>query len=167
MKWPTEPNDSSFSLHGTCAISFFVCIAYVCIWRAGDTLPLIHEVTIRKRYLRTYQFLGWAMVICPVFAWVLISRMPSHNSAIFFVELAGIYVFATYWIIKSHEASKTKVDEKACLGKLRVKPHALSDVLRPQPVTSVDDPESRAVKMPHDLMTVIEIRPHRWGTLAD
>jgi hypothetical protein len=140
MKWPTEPNDSSFSLHGTCAISFFVCIAYVCIWRAGDTLPLIHDVTIRKRYLRTYQFLGGAMVLCPVFAWVLISRMPSHNSAIFFVELAGIYVFATYWVIKSHEASKTNVDEKACLGKLRVKPHGLSDVLRPLPVTPVDGP---------------------------
>ncbi len=142
MKWPTQPNDRSFSLHGTCAISFFVCIAYVCIWRAADTLPLIHDDATRKRYLRTYQFLGLAMVLCPVFAWVLISRMPFHKSAIFFVELAGIYVFATYWVIKSHEASKTNVDKKATLGKLRVKPHGLSDGFRALPVTLVDDQQA-------------------------
>jgi hypothetical protein len=134
MKWPIQPNDGWFSLHGTCAISFFACIAYVCICRAADTLPLIPDDAIRKRYLRTYQFLGGAMVLCPVFAWVLISLMPLHKSAIFFVELAGIYVFATYWVIKSHEASKTKVDKKAALGKLRAKSHKLSDVLRPLPV---------------------------------
>src|SRR5262245_28860273 len=49
MKWP-ESTGSSFSLHGACAISFFVCIAYVCIWRAGDTLPLIKDVAMRERY---------------------------------------------------------------------------------------------------------------------
>jgi hypothetical protein len=35
MRWPTKPNDSPFSLHGTCAILFFACIVYVCIWRAA------------------------------------------------------------------------------------------------------------------------------------
>jgi hypothetical protein len=62
--------------------------------------------------------------------------------AIFFVELAGIYVFATYWVIKSHEASKTNVDKKATLGKLRVKPHGLYDGFRALPVTLVDDQQA-------------------------
>ena len=138
--WPEGTKHSLFSLHGTFAISFFACIAYVCIRRAGDTLDLIDDLATYKRYLRTYKFLGWAMVILPFLAWALISFTPWRKSAIFFVELAGIYVFATYWVIKSHEASKTNVDEKASRGKLRVRPHGLSDVLSPLPVTVVDDP---------------------------
>jgi hypothetical protein len=150
MKWPTEQNDSSFSLHGICAILFFACIAYVCICRAADTLSLIDNDAIRKVYRRTYQVLGWAMVICPVFAWILISRMPFHTSVIFFVEATGIYVFATYWLIKGHETSKTKVDEKATRGQLRVKPHGLSDVLRPLPVTLVNEPNTAQKEKPND-----------------
>jgi hypothetical protein len=141
MKWPEGTGDSSFSLHGAFAISFFVSIAYVCIWRAGDTLPLINDPVIRKRYLRTYKFLGWAMVILPFLAWALISLTPWQKSVIFFVEMAGIYVFATYWVIKSHEASKTRMDEKAGRGKLQVQPHKVSDILSPLPVTPVDNPE--------------------------
>ena len=105
-------------------------------------MPLINDAAIQKRYRRTYQILGWAIVICPVSAWVLISWMPSHKSAIFFVELAGIYAFATYWVFKTIEASKTNLDKRASLGKLRVKPHGLSDLLRPLPVTPMDDPKA-------------------------
>jgi hypothetical protein len=141
MSWPEGSGGSSFSLHGAFAISFFVCIAYVCIWRAGDTLPLIHDPVIRRRYLRTYRFLGWAMAILPFLAWGLISLTPLQKSVIFFVEMAGIYVFATYWVIKSHEASKTRMDEKAGRGKLRVQPHQVSDILSPLPVTPVDQPK--------------------------
>jgi len=134
MKWP-ESTGSSFSLHGACAISFFVCIAYVCIWRAGDTLPLIKDVAMRERYRLVYRALGVAMVVCPFLAWTLISVMPLRKSAIFFVELAGIYVFAIYWVIKSHEAYKTDVDKKTCRGNVRAQHHGLTDVLRPLPVS--------------------------------
>ena len=143
LNWPPpypKPHGISFSLHGILAVSFFACIAYVCIFRAGDTLPLIHDPTIRKRYRRIYQLLGCAMVIFPILAFVLSSLTPESNSMIFFAELAGIYVFSTYWVVKSHEASKTNVDEKASRGKLRVRPHGFSDALRQLPVTPVDNP---------------------------
>ena len=140
MKWPSQPNDGSFSLHGTCAILFFACIAYVCIWRAGDTLTLIkNDPAKTARYRRTYQILGLAMLICPLLAWVLISWMPFHKSAIFFTELAGIYVFATYWVIKTIEAYKTGLDKRAAEGKLATQPHGLSDFLRPLPVIDLED----------------------------
>jgi hypothetical protein len=139
MKWPSEPNDSSFSLHGACAILFFVCIAYVCIWRAADTLTLIKNTATREWYRRAYKILGWAMVICPLSAWILISWMPFHKSTIFFTELAGIYVFATYWVLKTIEASKTDLDKRASLGQLRVKPPRVSDLLRPLPVTPTEE----------------------------
>ncbi len=128
-----------FSLHGICAVSFFVCIAYVCIWRAADTLPLIPDPALRKRYLRTYQILGWAMVLCPLLAWALLSHLPPPNPVVFFVELAGIYVFGAYWVIKSHEASKSGVDKKACTGKLQAQAQGLTDLLRPLPVAATED----------------------------
>ncbi len=141
MAWPSGASHSSFSLHGTCALSFFVCIAYVCIFRASDTLALIHDKAAYRCYRRTYICLGIAMVALPALAFFFISQLPLHTSAIFFVELAGIYVFATYWVVKSHEVSKTDSDKKAAMGKLRVEPHGLSDGLRLRPlsVTSVDD----------------------------
>ena len=140
MKWPSEPNDSSFSVHGFCAILFFASIAYVCIWRAGDTLSLIkNDPAKRARYRRTYQILGWAMLICPIVAWFLISWMPFRRTAIFFTEVAGIYVFATYWVVKTIEASKTGLDRRAAEGKLATQPHGLSDLLQPLPVIDLED----------------------------
>lgn len=134
MPWPDTPGTGMFSVHGACAVSFFVSIAYVCIFRAGDTLSLIKDEKIRKRYLRTYQYLGWAMVILPALAFALSFNPWFHRWATFFVELAGIYVFATYWVVKSHEASRTAVDQKAARGSVRARPHGLADALRPMPV---------------------------------
>lgn len=139
MKWPSQADDNWFSLHGTCAILFFVCIAYVCICRAADTLTLIKNPTTREWYRRAYQFLGWAMVLFPLSAWALISWMPFHKWAIFFTEVAGIYVFATYWVIKTIEACKTGLDKRASEGKLAAQSHGLSDVLRPLPVIDLED----------------------------
>jgi hypothetical protein len=138
MAWPVSPDHGPFSLHGFCAVSFFVCIAYVCIWRAGDTLPLIKDEPTRQRYQRTYTSLGWAMVIFPCLAWAL-SRWPRFSSGTFFMELAGIYVFAIYWAVKTRETSRTSVDLKAARGRVRVRSHGLADAFRPLPV-SVDEP---------------------------
>jgi hypothetical protein len=141
MALPSKPSHNPFSLHGVCAVSFFLCIAYVCIFRASDTLSLIPDRA--ACYRRWYKILGYAMVALPVIAWILISGMPGQKSAIFFVELVGIYVFATYWVIKSHEVSQTDSDRKAALGKLRVEPHGLSAAVRTLSITPVDDQNPR------------------------
>ena len=135
----SEPSHNPFSLHGVCAVSFFLCIAYVCIFRASDTLSLIHDRETRACYRRWYKFLGCAMVGFPVIAWILISNIPGEKSAIFFVELSGIYVFAMYWVVKSHEVRQTDSDRKAALGKLHVEPHGLSGAVRTLSITSADD----------------------------
>ena len=129
-----ESGGGLFSLHGTFAVLFFFCIGYVCIWRAGDTLPLIADEALRNRYRRTYKILGWAMGLLPLAAWAFTSLSPLRTSAIYFIELAGIYVFAAYWVVKSREASKTRVDEKATRGEIYVEAHKLSDVMSPLPV---------------------------------
>jgi len=65
--------------------------------------------------------------------------MPFRRSAIFFTEVAGIYVFATYWVVKTIEASKTGLDRRAAEGKLATQPHGLSDLLQPLPVIDLED----------------------------
>jgi len=135
MSWGPAAHDHVFSVHGAFAITFFACIAYVCIWRAGDSLVLIQDPKAKQKYQRLYQSLGVAMVLCPLAAWALISLLPFKKTVIFFVELAGIYVFALYWVIKSREASRTQLDEKAQSGKVTARPQGVSHVFRASPLT--------------------------------
>ncbi|HQX53979.1 MAG TPA: hypothetical protein PLR25_28960 [Planctomycetaceae bacterium] len=136
MTWPVDPaaKEKFFSLHGACAVSFFFCIAIVCIFCASDTLSLI-EKGQRKRYRLMYLTCGVLMVVLPLSAACLKFFAPLRDWTIFFVELAGIYVFAVYWLIKSYEISQTDLDKKAARGQLRVEPRRIMDTLRLQPLT--------------------------------
>ncbi len=141
MTWPegSGSQDSPFSLHGICAVSAFACIGYVCIFRASDTLALIKDEVKRKRYRRSYKILGVLMVALPLLAASLKFFAPFRTWTIFFVEVAGLYVFAAYWLLKSHEVSQTDLDERATSGKLRVEPHKMSDAFRQLTITTADD----------------------------
>ncbi len=127
-----------WTLHGAFAILFFVSIGYVSIFRAGDTLRLIKDDATRERFRMTYKILGWAMVVLPLSAFAFFTFIGGGYTT-FFVEFAGIYVFATYWVVKSREAKKTRMDEEATRGNLKVKRHGLADALSPLPVTPAGD----------------------------
>lgn len=132
--WPAGSGGSPFSTHGISAVLFFLCIAYVCIFRASDTLSLVKDPKKRERYRALYKIIGIAMIASPVIAFVLISLLKLNKSIIFFVEAAGVYVFSWYWLLKSREIAQTNADRKAARGKLHVKPHGLSDAFRRLPV---------------------------------
>jgi hypothetical protein len=134
MAWPAGSGGSPFSAHGIFAVLFFLCIAYVCIFRASDTLSLIKDAKKRERYRALYRMIGIFMIASPLLAFVSISILKLNRSLIFFVEAAGVYVFAWYWLLKSREIAQTDADRKAARGKLRVKPHGLSDTFRHLPV---------------------------------
>lgn len=138
MDWP-EGTDGKFSKHGACAVAFFVCIAYVCIFRAGDTLTLIQDEARRRRYQRSYRLLGVAMVALPALAFLLLSILKLNQSVTFFVEAAGVYVFSAYWIVKSREITETNADKKAARGALQARPHGLSDAFRQVAVVAQAD----------------------------
>ncbi len=111
-----------FTWHAAFAVSFFVCIAYVCIFRASDTLSLIRDASRARALHRVYHGLGAAMIIAPILA-VLLSRWLSHGAhqsvTVFFVEAAGVWVFASYWLIKSLELGSTNAAQLALQGKLQ------------------------------------------------
>ena len=102
---------ASFTLHGFCAISFFLCIAYVCIWRASDTLYILNDPVKEKKYKTVYKSLGIAMVLSPLIAYLLTVFFKQYSALTFFLETVAVWVFGTYWIIKSKEFSETKLDE--------------------------------------------------------
>jgi hypothetical protein len=141
---------SSVNPHGVLALLFFACIAYVCIFRASDTLGLMVDATRAKRFKRAYRILGALMILSPVIAVILRYTLQAptggERSLIFFVEATGVYVFAVYWMVKSREIAITDSERKAMEGKLVVKPHGVRDVLRLHiPVTlGVAEGEERA-----------------------
>lgn len=121
---PTRPPgalDRVFTWHGVFAVSFFVCIAYVCIFRASDTLSLIRDTSRARALRRLYRILGALMLAAPAGA-VLLGRVIQNeggpNVATFLVEAAGVWVFGAYWLAKSRELARTDADRLAMEGKL-------------------------------------------------
>lgn len=106
--WPGFVNPYPAWLHGACAVSLFVCMAYVTWFRAGDTLEYLEPPALRARYGRRYKFASIAMLVAPLTAAVLQAGLGLQGKFVFFIELAGIWAFATFWFFKSREMAHTK-----------------------------------------------------------
>ena len=134
------------TLHGTLAVLFFASIAYVCVFRAADTLGLMHDEVRERRFRTAYRALGGAMLLSPLAAALLAAVLqpgPGARSLIFFVEAAGVYVFVAYWIVKSVEIGLTGSEALALAGRLVTPVHGARDLFRRIPVQRVDGPGPR------------------------
>lgn len=98
---PGEPRSTLAYIHGICAVSFFISIAYVCIFRARDTLELLESDSMKKIYNTIYRCLGFLMVVLPLLA--VITSLINDQPMVFWVEFSAVWVFGIYWIIKSYE----------------------------------------------------------------
>jgi hypothetical protein len=108
-------------LHGTSAVLFFLCIAYVSLARSRDTLPLVSPAK-RVRYVRLYTSTGVAMIASPVVAVILSFALKPASSAstvIFWVETLGVWSFAAYWIIKTGEMRESTAERRALDAELK------------------------------------------------
>lgn len=127
-------NGTSFHarLHGFTAITFFLSIAFVSLFCASDTLPLIKDQSKRDRYRHIYHVTGAAMIASPIAAFVLTQVLNKYNLLVFLVEVFGIYAFAAYWWFKSREMKETEAELLAMQGKLRrvVTPRAVVDEMK-------------------------------------
>ena len=104
--------------HGTLAVLFFVCIAYVCIFRASDTLSLIRNTRDAKRLRALYRSFGIGMLISPIIAAVLSSALKA-TSLKFFLEAVAVQMFAAYWLVKTGELRATNAERLALEAKLQ------------------------------------------------
>jgi hypothetical protein len=140
MAWDCGHACPSLSLHGSFAAAFFVAIAYVCLFRACDTLSLIRDPALARRYRRTYQSLGVAMILAPLAAGVLgwlLERGSGYRWTLFLVEAAGVWTFASYWLVKTLEMRRTHADTRAAEGQLAVPAHGVGDAFKALEVEEV------------------------------
>ena len=98
--------------HGLCAVLFFVAIAYVCWFRASDTLKELKNPPREKMYRRLYKILGIGMIALPLMV-VLLYKLQAFTGLIFFIELVAIWIFSIYWILKTLEIRESQIDRKA------------------------------------------------------
>lgn len=102
-------------LHGKCAVLFFAAIAYVCAFASRRTLHLIRDLRIRRSYLWTYRVLGLAMFVLPLLAWWITSSDARsagdcHNFTVFRMEAVAVWVFGTFWLVKTYEGARYGAD---------------------------------------------------------
>ena len=141
MRWNCAPSCSSFSPHGMFAVLFFLVIAYVCVFRASDTLSLMSDAVKATRYKRTYRALGIGMIASPVAAVILTSGLQIATElrpTVFLIEAGGVLVFATYWLVKSREVFQTNSERSAIEGKLRMNPSRVWDAFKVVPAIHVE-----------------------------
>jgi hypothetical protein len=92
------------TLHLASAITFFFAIAYVCVFRSKDTLKILKNPP-RRQFRLGYRILGTLMIVLPLSVVLvhLLSGRVEPGSAVLWVEVAGVYVFAVFWLVKSRE----------------------------------------------------------------
>jgi hypothetical protein len=69
--------------------------------------------TTRQHYLGRYYVTGVFMVIFPLLAFATTLFLNAQNAFVFFLEMAGIWAFATYWAIKSMELEYSQNELRA------------------------------------------------------
>jgi hypothetical protein len=110
MPWKCSTACELLSAHGAFAMSFFLCIAYVCIFRASDTLHLLQDERRERKFRALYKAIGAFMVATPVVALLMTVVFMQFKSYVYFAEVAGIWTFAAYWIVKSIELGISNAD---------------------------------------------------------
>jgi hypothetical protein len=100
-------------IHGISAMLFFVAIAYVCIFTSYETLKAVNNPLRRQSYQNLYYFLGAGMIVFPVCSALLLHFLNETNSIIYFVELAAVWVFSAYWIVKTKEINESQIIRKS------------------------------------------------------
>ena len=113
MDWNCGADCNKIPMHGISAILFFLSIAYVCIRCASDTLHLMEDKAREKRYRILYRLIGIGMILSPLIGVLLALIFDKYKSFAFFVEAAGIWIFAAYWLLKSLELASTNAERLA------------------------------------------------------
>jgi len=117
--------DGAFSIHGFCAVSMFICLVYVVWFRAGDTLRHLPSDASRAHYRQLYKIVGFVMLASPLTAFIVNLIIGTDTSYVFVIEVAGIWAFAAYWLIKGFELKRSGATIKALSGETGSTPPAV------------------------------------------
>jgi hypothetical protein len=111
------------TVHGTCAILFFLAIAYVSAFCADATLILlVGEEKLQQRYRHIYRSLAIFMLLSPLLAYSFSWIVGKNESFVYWAEVFGIYAFAMYWVVKMKEISMIHSRQQVVKGPRRIVP---------------------------------------------
>ena len=117
----TDGKIAEFPKHYVSAVTFFVFIAFVCMFCSGKTLKYMPNIPNREkviaRYRIQYRVLAVSMVLSPVAAYVF-NEFTGQNSLGFWAEAFGIWAFGIYWLVKTKELSLSDVERRALKGEI-------------------------------------------------
>jgi uncharacterized membrane protein len=118
MPW-TNGDVSGFPKHYVSAVTFFILIAFVCMFCSGKTLKYMPDIPNRDkviaRYRLKYRVLAICMVLSPVTAY-LVNALFGKDKFVFLAEAFGILAFGLYWLVKTKELRLSDVERRALKG---------------------------------------------------
>ncbi len=126
--------------HVTCVLGFFACLVYVSRWRSVDTLGELRADTNavfyhrREFYETWYKRLSNAMIVFPISAILILLLTERWQYVAFGVELAAIWVFSAYWLLKTIEIQSSEWDDTVMraghkTSTLHIESHAMNPAL--------------------------------------
>lgn len=113
---PPVPRSPTAQWHNVFSALFLLTVAYVCIFRSADTLPLIESRTRANFYYYAYKLIGVCIAVAPVVVYILAHRHqraipPDKKTSIFVAETVTIWTFSLYWLLKTKEITDNQGDQ--------------------------------------------------------
>lgn len=106
-------------LHLAFGYLFFASMAYVCLFCATTTIPLLPDASLARAFRRKYLAIGIALVLSPLAAIPASYLGGGRKNLTFFVEWFAVWVFAYYWWTKTREFRITAAEKRALRGELQ------------------------------------------------
>jgi len=122
------------SPHKLSAFLFFICIGFVCLLCASETLTLTPE-SKRARYRVAYGSIGVLLFVLPISA-ALLAWQAKHGTVLFWLEASGVWVFSLYWLVKSYELWRTQAEKRALYGTFARTERAVAEGAPPESVAT-------------------------------
>jgi hypothetical protein len=96
------------------------CSSFVIAWLPVLAIPFLwlrdKLPTQRDTFRRNYNWIGLAMALFPVAVWAVASWTQQNKYLVLIVEAIGVWTFAAFWLLKSHELMLSRPEEKAIKG---------------------------------------------------
>lgn len=104
---PVMPGLNAVSItHAVAATSFFVLAALSIVFYGQETIASIPNAELQRSYRTGYRILVVLVLLFPALA-LLIAWLMESTLWLFLVETAALYAFATFWIVKTYELSRS------------------------------------------------------------
>jgi hypothetical protein len=115
-EWATSQQGST-PWHYGFAVLLFVLLAIVA-WKCADkTLNYLPSQKSRDRFRKGYKLIAGGMIAFPFFG-LMLGKAAQGNYTVFFIEWLGVWTFAIYWAVKSHEMRRSRIEASPGIAKI-------------------------------------------------